>query len=282
MTIAQASELLGVPVPTIRSWERRYAFPTPARTDGKHRRYSTEELESLRALRDEITRGSRAREAVAKVRSAADASPVRNEFLDRFTAAAASLDTDGMRLTLDQATELLGVTRAIDEVALPGMRDLGDRWKAGSCDVATEHLATQTVRQWFARLSALTPPPFKRRPLVLACGPTELHTVGLEAFAVVLARHGWNCRVLGAMTPVASLATAVRDSRAGGAVVSAQRSVGRRGAVEALRAVRAIPGVELFYGGNAFSTARARETVPGVYLGDDLERAATLVGSRVR
>ena len=193
MTIAEASRLLGVPVPTIRSWERRYSFPSPARTDGKHRRYSLDEVKSLRAVRDEITRGSRAREAVAIVRSGLSASSVRNEFLERFTKASVGLDTDEVRRALDQATELLGVTRAINEVALPGMREMGDLWKAGGCDVANEHLATQIVRQWFARLGTLTPPPYRRRSLVLACGPTELHTIGLEAFAVVLARHGWSC-----------------------------------------------------------------------------------------
>ncbi len=282
MTIAQASELLGVPVPTIRSWERRYDFPSPARTDGKHRRYSLEEVDSLRAVRDEITRGNRAREAVAIVRSGVGASLARNEFLDRFTEGADRLDADAIRRSLDQATELLGVMRAIREVALPGMRELGDRWKAGTCDVANEHVATQIVRQWFARLGVLAPPPYRRKPLVLACGPTELHTIGLEAFAVVLARRGWPCQVLGAMTPADALVTAVHASRAAGVVVSAQRSVGRRTAVEALRAVSAIPGVDLFYGGNAFATERARADVPGVYLGNDLERAADLIESQVR
>lgn len=282
MTIAQASDFLGIPVPTIRSWERRYSFPSPARTDGKHRRYSLEEVESLRAVRDEITRGNRAREAVATVRSGVVASLERNEFLDRFTEGAAVLDADLIRRSLDQATELLGVGRAISEVALPGMGEMGDLWQAGRCDVANEHLATQIVRQWLARIGALAPPPYRRNPLVLACGPTELHTIGLEAFAVVLARRGWSCRVLGAMTPAGALVTAVRASRAAGVVVSAQRSVGRRAAVEALRAVAAIPGVAVYYGGSAFATSRAREKVPGIYLGNDLERAADLIESGVR
>jgi MerR family transcriptional regulator, light-induced transcriptional regulator len=279
--IAEVSELLGVPVPTIRSWERRYGFPSPARTSGKHRRYTLGEVDSLRAVRDEITRGHRARDAVAIVRSRVGAPSGRSEFLERFTEGATALDADDVRRSLDQAAELLGVDRAINEVALPGMRELGDRWKAGRCDAANEHLATQIVRQWFARLAALAPPPYRRRPLVLACGPTELHTIGLEAFAVVLARRGWSCRVLGAMTPVDALVSAVRTSRAAGAIVSAQRSVGRRGAVEALRAVSAIPGVNALYGGNAFATARAREDVPGRYLGTDLEEAADLVESGV-
>src|SRR5918995_7070757 len=68
MRIATVSKLLGVPVPTIRSWERRYDFPAPPRTDGLHRRYGDVELEQLRALRDLVTKGHSTRDAVALVR----------------------------------------------------------------------------------------------------------------------------------------------------------------------------------------------------------------------
>jgi len=282
VAISEASKLLGIPVPTIRSWERRYGFPSPARTGGKHRRYTLDEISTLRAVRDEITRGHPAREAVAIVRSGAAAGDRRNEFLDRFTESAAVLDPEGVRGALDVATEIVGVERAIIEVALPGMREMGDRWRSGRCDVANEHLATQAVRAWFARLGALTPPPNRPRPLVLACAPTELHTIGLEAIAVMLGRRGWACNVLGAMTPPGSLLATLTATRGAGAIVTAQRSIGRRGAVEALRAAGQMPGVRLFYGGNAFATVRARDGVPGTYLGTDLRAAVDIVEAEIR
>ena len=43
-----AAELLGVSTNTLRSWERRFGFPLPARTAGGHRHYELEELEALR------------------------------------------------------------------------------------------------------------------------------------------------------------------------------------------------------------------------------------------
>src|SRR5687768_7826823 len=64
LTIAAISELLDLPIPTIRSWGRRYGFPAPARTEGKHRRYGVAEADQLRMLRDEIARGHATREAV--------------------------------------------------------------------------------------------------------------------------------------------------------------------------------------------------------------------------
>ncbi len=276
-TISAVSELLGVPIPTIRSWERRYGFPSPHRTRGRHRRYSLREIELLRALRDEITRGHPAREAVRRVAGREAGGAPRRAYVDQVLGAAIRLDPTTLRQTLDEAAQALAVETAIQEVALPAMREIGNRWRVGDCDVAQEHLATDGVRSWLARLSAMAPPPFRGRTLVLACGPKELHSIGLEAFGVLLARQGWGVRVLGPMTPVEALTTAVRASKADGAIITSQRSVTRRAAIEAIGAVAGIPGVSTFFAGDAFAAASVRRGVPGVYLGTDLLEAVRVV-----
>ncbi|HEX8099799.1 MAG TPA: MerR family transcriptional regulator [Actinomycetota bacterium] len=58
-SIGEVSALLGIPVPTLRSWERRYGAPRPARTEGGHRRYTEAEVEQLRRIRDGINPGGR-------------------------------------------------------------------------------------------------------------------------------------------------------------------------------------------------------------------------------
>ena len=280
MTISSVSTLLGIPVPTLRSWERRYGFPAPARTSGRHRRYSMEEVELLRSLRDEITRGHPAREAVHLIlHGQTNEGARRGRHVEDFLAAAMHLDPERLRRTLDAAAEALGVEAAIRDIALPAMRELGSRWKAGTCDVANEHLATEAVRAWLARLSTLSPPPFRAGAIVLACGPKDLHSVGLEGFGVLLARRGWPVRVLGPLTPAASLTTAVRAAQARAAVITSQRNVTRRAAVEAVAAASAIPGVVAFYAGNAFATPSARRDVAGTYLGDDVVHAVDVLES---
>jgi DNA-binding transcriptional MerR regulator len=274
LTIATVSGLLDIPIPTIRSWERRYGFPAPARTQGKHRRYTVADADQLRILRDEIARGHTTKEAVERVRRATQEAGPRHELFDRFLQRAMKLDPTGLRQTLDVAAEQLGVEHAIRDVALPAMREMGSRWKAGVCDTAHEHLATESVRVWLARQGSMAPPAFRPFPLVLACGPKDLHTIGLEAFGVILARRGWSVRSLGSLTPVDSLVAAVRASEARGAVVTSQRSVTRRPAIEAIAAVEALPGVHAFYAGMAFAPVTARREVPGTYLGDDILAAA--------
>jgi MerR family transcriptional regulator, light-induced transcriptional regulator len=275
--IAAVSELLDIPIPTIRSWERRYGFPAPARTMGKHRRYSVSEADQLRMLRDEIARGHPAREAVDIVRRATQQVGPYHELFDRFLQQAMRMDPGGLRETLNASADALGIEGTIRDLALPAMREMGSRWKAGVCDTAHEHLATEAVRVWLARQVALAPPPFRPYPLVLACGPKDLHTIGLEAFGVVLARRGWSVRSLGPLTPADSLVTAVRAAEARGAVVTSQRSVTRRAALDAITAVDALPGVAAFYAGMAFAPSAARKEVPGTYLGDDILTAAEIL-----
>jgi MerR family transcriptional regulator, light-induced transcriptional regulator len=273
LPIASVATTLDIPVPTIRSWERRYGFPAPPRTGGHHRRYTETEIAQLRDLRDLITRGHPAREAVARLTSARGDRPGR-ELEDAVVTAAMALDSDGVRTALDRSATRLGVEGTIRDVLFPAMRQIGTRWKTGTCDIEQEHLATESSRGWLARQMAMAPPPLGADPIVLACGPKDLHTIGLEAFAVVLARRGWPCRVLGAMTPATALASAVRSTRAVGAVVVAQRGVTRRAAVESLAEVEAIPGVRALYAGDAFVAPAARRGVPGTYLGEDVVDAA--------
>jgi DNA-binding transcriptional MerR regulator len=278
MPIASVARTLDIPVPTIRSWERRYGFPTPSRTGGRHRRYTVREIEQLRDLRDLITRGHSAREAVARL-SVAPSPDGGRELLQTVIDSAMRLDSEGIRSALDRSADRLGVEVAIRDVVFLAMREIGTRWKTGTCDVEQEHLATESVRAWLARQVAMAPPPFRGDPIVLACGPKDLHTIGIEAFTVVLSRRGWPCRVLGALTPAASVVATVRAVRAVAAVVTAQRSVTRRAALDSLAAVDAVPGVRAFYAGDAFIAASARRDVPGTYLGEDVVEAAEVLES---
>ena len=60
-SISQAAETLGVSVPTLRSWERRYGMVVPQRTPGGHRRYTEEDIDRLRVF-VEVARKRRAAE----------------------------------------------------------------------------------------------------------------------------------------------------------------------------------------------------------------------------
>jgi methanogenic corrinoid protein MtbC1 len=274
--IADVSRELGVPMPTLRSWELRYNMPESVRGVGKHRRYSSAELHGLRLMRDEIARGKRASLAAEAVREMLGLTGLAADFIADILAASQRSDSTAIRDQLSRAQAALGLAASLDDVLLPAMQQVGLWWQTGRCDVAQEHLTTETARAWLETLAAYAPAPARPTPIVLACGPTDLHTIGLEALGILLRYEQWSCRLLGARTSVDALTTAVQATGAGAVVVVSHLNTGRQRAILSLHAAHRL-GVQVFYAGNAFTSPRNRRSLPGVYLGTRLQEAAHLI-----
>lgn len=276
LPIAEVSRQLGVPLPTLRSWELRHGIPPIDRQPGKHHRYSPEELHALRLMRDEIARGKRASLAAEAVRELLDITGPTQAHIAAVLAAAESADPAAFRARLDDANAALGVDACLDEVLLPAMQQVGVWWQTGRCTVEDEHLATEAARAWIDTLNSSAPAPLHTAPIVLACGPTDLHTIGLESLCVLLRYRGWSVRLLGARTSLPALTASIQASRAQAVVLVSHLNSGRARSVQSLRAAHA-EGVSVFYAGNAFSSPRSRRGVPGTYLGPRLQAACALI-----
>lgn len=281
LTIGQVSDLLGVPVPTLRSWHRRYGVATPGRTSGGHRRYVPADVEVLQAMRAAVARGLAAGAAAQALRAPAGSPDVPVELLAQAVDRAAAHDQVGLARVLDEAEQAMGTDGAVDRLLIPALREVGDRWERGEVDVAAEHLATAAARRWIARRTLTAPVRTQAAPVLLAAAPGNRHTVALEAFEMLLHCRGWPTRQLGADTPVPALLRAVQVTAAQAVVVTAQQVTRRRAAVAALEALRALP-VRLFYAGAAFDSPRHRRGVAGSYLGTVLPQAADAVAGSLR
>ena len=65
MAIGSLARRTGVPVDTLRAWERRYGVLRPTRTDGGQRRYGNEDVERVLWLAARVAEGQRISDAVA-------------------------------------------------------------------------------------------------------------------------------------------------------------------------------------------------------------------------
>jgi DNA-binding transcriptional MerR regulator/methylmalonyl-CoA mutase cobalamin-binding subunit len=277
LRMRQISQLLDVPPPTIRSWERRYGLPHAGRSSGGHRRYTGRQVDELRWMRDLIARGQPASEAAAMVLAGHTTSP--GPLVETFLRATRELAPSGIARTLDAARESLGLDRTVDEVLLPAMREVGEWWHNLDIDVAHEHLATNATRTWLANLHP-TGPLRPQPPIILSCGPLDHHTLGLEAIGALLRQRRWDCRLLGARTPVNSLARAVAQTDAAAVVLVGHISAGRTAAIEALHSPD-LRHRHVFYGGGAFKSARARRGLPGHYLGTNFTQATDMIAAKL-
>jgi DNA-binding transcriptional MerR regulator/methylmalonyl-CoA mutase cobalamin-binding subunit len=283
LTIQQVSQLLGVPAPTIRSWERRYELAPASRTDAGHRRYNPEQVQALRRMRDAINRGQSAGGAATLAKTTQTRTRAAQPLIEALLEAARQLEPGPVTSTLNTARAQLGLDATIDDVLMPAMRQIGADWQAGRCNVAHEHLTTETTRLWLANAAAGRPARGDCWPVILTCGPEDHHTLGLEAIGALLRQRGWDCRFLGARVPGPSLTAAVQQIKPAAVVLVSHLAAGRRSAVDALRmAAEALSTAQphqaaIFYAGNAFTSSSARHGVPGKYLGDNLSQAADFI-----
>jgi methanogenic corrinoid protein MtbC1 len=275
--IAEVSRQLGVPMPTLRSWELRYGIPTTRRHPGKHRSYSPPELHALRLMRDEIARGKRASLAADAVRELLGITGAAVGYVEEILNASQRADPLAVRAQLDEAHHTMGLGPCLDDVLLPAMQQVGLWWETGRCTVETEHLTTEAARAWLEALNSFAPAPTRSATIVLACGPTDLHTIGLEALCVLLRYDGWSCRLLGARTSVPALAAALHATDAKAVVIVSHLNSGRARAVQSLCAAAENDGVQVFYAGNAFTAPRSRRNLPGRFLGTRLQEARELI-----
>lgn len=211
--IGELAERTGVSSHTLRAWEKRFGLLRPVRTSGGYRLYSRADearVTRMQELRDQGVAAARAAAIVLQEDRSGDHDPAAGalqpgDAITAFIEQARSFDDAAAHAVLDAATASLSTEDAIEQVFLPILAGIGQRWADGELTVAHEHFASLLVR---ARLMPHTVAwSTGTGPLaVLACPAGERHDIGLISFGVVLGRAGWQVRCLGADTPWESLA----------------------------------------------------------------------------
>ena len=112
-----AAAMLGVSPNTLRSWERRFGFPAPQRTQGGHRQFEIGEIEALRSAFEETHNISSAI-SMARERGAGPATP------QRLRSALMRFDELGADRLLEESLATRSVERTVEEVLLAGLSDL--------------------------------------------------------------------------------------------------------------------------------------------------------------
>jgi methanogenic corrinoid protein MtbC1 len=223
LRIGELSRRVGVPVESLRAWERRYGLLAPSRTRGGFRLYGEDDVARVLAMRANLERGLFAAEA-ARLALAEDVtepfpSPAPVVDASELAAALDRFDEAGAQQALDRLLSTLTIDVVLRDVLLPYLHELGERWESGEASVAQEHFASNLLR---GRLTA-----FARGwdrgagpRALLACVEGERHDLPLVAFGLALRGHGWRISYLGADTPVASLVEAARELSPDAVVVS--------------------------------------------------------------
>ena len=140
-TIKRASEMVGVPVATLRAWQRRYRVVEPRRSDSGYRLYDAADIAKLRSMQALVASGWSPKEAAAVVSDDSDLAtepddlerdqtPPRSRSSLRASArtvdlvsAAAALDPSAVTQLLDERFATGSFEHVVDGWLLPELTD---------------------------------------------------------------------------------------------------------------------------------------------------------------
>lgn len=259
--IRAVSKLTGVPVDTLRAWERRYGVVTPIR-DSRGRLYGDADVRKLRVLRLLVDRGhpigrlvKLSEQELARLQTQADgphvAGPAAGPDLEALNGALERFDGTAADRELRRLAALLPPRQLVHQVALPLMRRVGESWFEGRLGIAQEHLASGVLRNLLGSMLRVHAPEEPRLALLFATPPAERHEFGVLAAAMLAAAGGMGAVYLGSDLPGAEIGAAARRTGARAVVLGVMGASGTAELAGALREVaEALPrGVELWVGG---------------------------------
>jgi methanogenic corrinoid protein MtbC1 len=285
--IGVVSSRTGLPKDLLRAWEKRYRAVVPGRGPTGRRLYSDADIEKLRLLKRVVTAGRRIsdvaslpldelrslmREDEAETLSQPAAAAGKGGHLEEALNALESLDKDRLQRALSDAAVSLSSPQLRQQVLVPLLHAVGERWREGTMRVVHEHLATAIVRSFIAGMSrgggALPSAP----RMIVSTPSGQRHELGALLAAGVAEEAGWDVVYLGPDLPAEEIAAAVRHYKPKAVALSVVYKNGDLQVQEEFRKLTGYVGstVPIIVGGRAVSQLRSFFDELGVKCVEDL------------
>ena len=234
--ISAVAKLTGIPLDTLRAWERRYQAVIPKRV-ARGRLYSEQQIEKLLLLRRAVEQGHAIGQVaglgVRQLREILDTSaslasngsaakaigggemlaPVLHA-LDRFDYAATDREINRLAAAIGSPRNF------VHQAALPLMRTVGERWHEGKYSIAQEHLLSNLLSALLSSMVRTYSPSHPPARVLLATPRDERHAFPGLAAAMLTAAGGLGIVYLGTDLPAADIVMAARKSEADAVLLS--------------------------------------------------------------
>lgn len=219
--IRAVSKITGLSLDTLRAWERRYKAVVPERSD-RGRQYGPEHIERLLLLSQLVHKGH----AIGGIAAFAD-QELRNllaqppntatpesepptDILAPVLSAIESFDSARAGDELSRLAAVLAPRDVVYQIALPLMREVGNRCHNGTLAIAQEHLVSEMLRNLLGSMMRLFRSSKPTMKIVLATPAGESHAFGILAAAMLASINGSEPVYLGADLPAAEIANAAQ------------------------------------------------------------------------
>lgn len=292
----------GIRSVTLRAWERRHEVLTPHRSENRYRLYSERDVAILRWIKGRVDSGVSISNAVQELRTLQENDlwpeailpppsilPVHHttppeQYADRLYQALIRHREDQAAEILQEALSIFDLQTLCIEVLTPCLVEIGEAWFRGEIRITTEHFASAFIRGKLLSLLQTYPARRNAPHLIIGCAPDEAHEIGSLMLAVLLRGKGYRVEYLGADIPVDDLVDYAGYENPDMIILSAtmeSSTAGLRQVQARLEKTRSRP--VFGYGGRVFNLKPAvRMGVPGVYLGETLDKALQNIPDELR
>jgi DNA-binding transcriptional MerR regulator len=288
----------GVNASTLRAWENRYGLLAPTRTASGHRLYSQQDVLRIRRLQDLLAQGLGLGEIAALLAETASALPSATPqavapttphpgsawqgYLQETLTALEDFSTERLDNLYNEACALYPIDIVTDNLLLPVLERLGERWDKRPSGIAEEHFFTAWLRNKLgARLHHAANLP-KGGYLILACLPNENHEIGLLVFALSALQRGYRIIYLGADMPTRQIVHVVRRVRALGIVLAGRQVRDPRSVLGDIGWLAGAVEVPVFVGSHFSNQVREPlQALGAIPLGDDMAVGMHLMEKRL-
>jgi DNA-binding transcriptional MerR regulator len=188
-----AAALLGVSANTLRSWEGRFGYPVPRRSEGGHRQFELVEIEALRQAFVE-TKDIASAISVARERGEGPSTPAR------LCAAFGEFSEEKADRLMEESMAVRSVERTVETVLLAAVETLApqtshrqDKALAGSPEYC---FAWRYATGWLAAAQRVAPPATREQGVLIFDASRPLDVDGLYVQALELFSRRIGLRVL--------------------------------------------------------------------------------------
>jgi DNA-binding transcriptional MerR regulator len=214
INIAAVSKLVGLPVETLRNWERRYDFLRPTRNKAGTRLYDRKTVLLLKRVSQLLQQGMRIGDIADLLQKGLPLPTFEKKSrmfageLEAFYEKLITMDLCEADRMLSYLEDQLTKAQILDQVFTPVLNRIGEDWQSGLISVAREHFCSTYIRQQMAaslvaRRNSGQDPETNR--VVCTTLPGEKHEGGLLVLSNHFQIQRWNVFHLGTETPMPAL-----------------------------------------------------------------------------
>ena len=280
--IRTISELTGVPTTTLRAWERRYGLLKPTRTAKGHRLYSGEDIDLIKDVVKLLKSNHTISEAIRIIKNpelsaaaSTDADGHWAVYQQRMLKSIESFNEQNLDMTYNEALSIYPIDMVTEQVIIPVLTTLGERWQEREAGIAEEHFFSAFLRNKLGARLHHESHRSRGNKILVSCLPGEHHELGILLFCIAAIGHGYQILYLGTNLPPSQLSKVVERTDVSAVLLSGTRLDLWQEDIEAeLKKNIGSMNIPFMFGGELSEAHREKlESLGGHVLGSDHVKA---------